>query len=113
MRTSLFWRLQQSLTHSPLTALPSGHILGFGHEHNRADDVVEGTRTVIVPPTTELHTSQYATAFDRHSVMCYPHADYGSPKFRISKCDALGAAFIYGLPNGAPPTSLFDKVVDK
>jgi serine protease len=77
-----------------------GHILGFRHEHGRA----EGTK---VDPRlcTEGNKNWHAfTPFDAKSVMAYPECGgFISGQFKISDVDELGVVAIYGSPGRRQP----------
>ena len=76
-----------------------GHVLGFGHEHARAE----------ARGCDEARELSAVTDYDAASVMHYPHcAGGGNHAMTISPLDAEGAAAVYGPPGAgadAPRTA--------
>ncbi|MDQ3035734.1 MAG: M57 family metalloprotease [Myxococcota bacterium] len=68
-----------------------GHVLGFRHEHTRAE---AGT-------CFEDSSHRPLTPYDRASVMHYPHCNgVASTTLSITALDAQGAQSVYGAPGG-------------
>lgn len=71
-----------------------GHVLGFRHEHTRP----EAGRCY------EDGNWRGVTAYDRASVMHYPHCGGSDASLSLSARDGEGAAAVYGAPGGGAPT---------
>lgn len=67
-----------------------GHVLGFRHEHTRP----EAGRCF------EDSSWRPLTAYDRHSVMHYPHCGGTNRALELSTQDIAGAQALYGPPTG-------------
>jgi len=68
-----------------------GHVLGFRHEHIRAD-------APAACPDEDLEDTLDLTAYDPKSVMHYFCGGVGSLELLITSIDVAGAQRVYGLP---------------
>jgi hypothetical protein len=68
-----------------------GHVLGFRHEHIRAD-------TPAACPDEPLFGTSRLTAYDPKSVMHYFCGGVGSAELALTDADKLGAQKLYGPP---------------
>jgi len=80
------WPLEHILGHE------LGHVLGFRHEHTRAESGM----------CFEDNSFRPLTPYDAASIMHYPQCNGSSKDLDWTEQDAAGAAALYGEPGGPP-----------